>query len=439
MSEKDFKIKLVRAREILDSRGNPTVEAEIFTYGGFFGRAAVPSGASTGEFEALELRDNDKKRFHGKGVLKAVKNVNEVLSKIAIGMDVREQESIDKAMIEADGTKGKTKFGANAILSVSLASSRAAADGLKIPLYRYIAEYVFKKEFDRFVLPIPFMNILNGGKHAGSELAIQEFMIVPIMKKNFKENLRAGSEIYHTLRGYLLKKYGKSAINVGDEGGFAPPMKLTSEPLTAIVDSIEETGYVPGKDVVLALDSAASVFFRDGKYHIDGKEMAPGELVDYYVDLTKTFPIKSLEDPFDENDFETFAELTKKVGDKIQVVGDDLYVTNVERIKKGLELGSTNSLLLKVNQIGTLTEAVKAATLMLENGFSVVVSHRSGETEDPFIADLTVGLGVGQIKTGAPARAERTCKYNQLLRIEEELGGDGVYASVVKRENLIYI
>ena len=413
-----YAISKMKAREILDSRGNPTVEVDVITESGNIGRAAVPSGASTGRYEALELRDGGK-RYHGKGVLKAVNSVNEIIAPALKGLDVRSQEEIDKKMIELDGTPNKSKLGANAILAVSLATARAAANALKIPLYKYLS-----KNKDELLLPVPLMNIINGGKHAGNKLNIQEFMIIPHGGKTFKETLRIGVEIYHTLKRILEKKYGKSAINVGDEGGYAPPMEQTTEALEALIKSIEEAGYTPRKEVSLGLDAAASEFYDEerGKYYLDQRSLTVDELIEYYTQLVETYPIISIEDPFQEEDFETFAEFTKKLGNKVQIVGDDLFVTNTRRLEKGIQVGAANALLLKVNQIGTLTEALEAAKTAFRHDYAVIVSHRSGETEDPFIADLAVALCTGQIKTGAPARSDRTSKYNQLLRIEEELG-----------------
>jgi enolase len=418
--EDDFQIVSVRGRWILDSRGNPTVEAEVQTLGGGFGRAAVPSGASTGKHEALELRDGGK-QFHGKGVRKAVDNVNNVIAKEIIGMDSRDQEAVDRRMIELDGTKNKSQLGANAILSVSLAVAHAAANTYGLPLYQYLGGLLAR------TLPVPLMNIINGGKHAGNELKIQEFMIVPVGAASFAEALRMGSEVYHSLRKYLVNKYGLSAVNVGDEGGFAPPMKQTREALEALVAAIRDAGYEPGKDVALAIDAAASNFYdeRKGAYSIDGRELTREKMMELYEELVKEYPIVSVEDPLHEEEFEGFAELTRSL--RVQVVGDDVFVTNVERLSKGIEAGAANALLLKVNQIGTLTEAIEAARLAMQHGYSVVVSHRSGETEDATIAHLAVALNTGQIKTGAPARGERTAKYNELLRIEELLGSRAVY------------
>lgn len=424
-NEDMFAIERIVAREILDSRGNPTIEAEVHTKKGIIGRASVPSGASTGAFEAIELRDNDPKRYKGKGVLTAVKNVNEEISSLLRGISVLKQKEIDLLMIEYDGTPNKSRLGANAILSVSLAVARAAANSLKIPLYNYINEYICKQYSClpcKIAMPYPLMNILNGGKHAGNELNIQEFMIIPRFNDSFRESLRVGVEVYHTLKNHLKRKFGPSSINVGDEGGFAPPMKETRDALNALMSSVEEASYTPGKEVLLAIDAAASVFFdaKINKYNIDGKHLAPAELVDYYLELISEYPLKSIEDPFYENDFELFSKLTKKVGNRIQIVGDDLFVTNKQRLLKGISLGAANALLLKVNQVGTLTEALEAAEIAIKNNYAVIVSHRSGETEDSFIADLVVGIGVGQIKTGAPCRSDRTSKYNQLLRIEDE-------------------
>ncbi len=416
-----FVVKRVRAREILDSRGNPTVEVDVYTEHGF-GRAAVPSGASTGIHEALELRDGDR-RFHGKGVLRAVRNVNEIIAPEIVGMDARLQREIDEKMRRLDGTSNKSKLGANAILGVSLAVAKAAADTYDMPLYRYLGGIRSR------VMPVPLMNILNGGKHAGNELSIQEFMIVPVGADSLREALQIGSEVYHELKAFLKARFGLSAINVGDEGGFAPPLNKTRDALDALIEAIKKAGYDPDSDVVIAMDAAASSFYDEdsGKYKIDGDELGREEMLEFYISLVNEYPIKSIEDPFFEEDFEAFAELTGKIGDHIQIVGDDLFVTNVNRLSKGIELGAANALLLKVNQIGTLTEAIDAAELSFSNGYNVIVSHRSGETEDATIAHLAVALNTGQIKTGAPARGERTAKYNELLRIEEELGSEAIY------------
>jgi enolase len=422
MKEK-YLIKKVNAREILDSRGNPTVEAEVITEGGFMGRASVPSGASTGKYEALELRDLDNSRFLGKGVSKAVLNVKTKISKALIGMDCRKQREIDEEMIKLDGTKNKSNLGANAILSVSLANAKAAANAEGVALHEYLGGVT------AVTLPIPMMNIINGGKHAGNKLKIQEFLILPIGADSFKEALRMGVEVYHMLKNILKNKYGASAINVGDEGGFAPQMEKTNEALEAIAKAVEESGFKLSKDVYLGVDAAASNFYneKDGKYYIDEKALTPNDMLDFYKEIIKVFKIFSIEDPFQEEDFESFAQLTKEVGKNTQIVGDDIFVTNIERLSKGISMNAANALLMKVNQIGTLTEAIEAAELAFRNGYKVVVSHRSGETEDSTIADIAVGIEAQEIKTGAPARGERTAKYNQLLRIEEYLGGSAKY------------
>ncbi|CAG1007314.1 MAG: phosphopyruvate hydratase [Candidatus Methanoperedens sp.] len=406
-----FTIEHIHAREILDSRGNPTVEVDVFTESGF-GRASVPSGASTGTNEALELRDKDK-RYLGKGVMKAVNNVNTEIQEVLLGIDVRDMREIDAIMLELDGTENKSKLGANAILGVSLSVAHAAADSLGISLYRYLGGT------NAFTLPVPTMNVINGGKHAGNELAIQEFMLQPGGAKTFSEALRMGAETYHTLGAILVKKYGNSAVNVGYEGGYAPPLKNTTDALDALMGAIEEAGY--NKKITIGLDSAATEFYKDGKYKVDGKKLSSEELIDFYSDLVKTYPILSIEDPFEEESFEDFAELTRKLKDTI-IIGDDLFVTNVKRLEHGIKMKAGNALLLKVNQIGTLSEAFDAARLAQKNRFKVVVSHRSAETEDTTIADISVAIGAELIKTGAPARSERNAKYNQLLRIEEELG-----------------
>jgi len=408
-----FKIKKIRAREVLDSRGNPTVEVDLYTGSGM-ARAAVPSGASTGKYEAVELRDGGK-RYLGRGVLKAVGHVNKIISPSLLGRDVSQQAEIDRELIELDGTENKSKLGANALLGVSMAVCKAAAMAKGMPLFKYIA---FLSDNKRPILPVPSLNVINGGAHAGNELDIQEFMIQPF-GDTFRESIRMGAETYHILRDILEKKYGSNAINVGDEGGFAPPLQNTDDVMELITKAIEEAGY-HGK-IEIALDSAASVFYKNGAYHLDGKKLSPEELVDWYIELVKKFPIISLEDPFDEEDWHGFAALTEKIGPKLIIIGDDLLVTNIKRIKKALAMGACNGLLLKVNQIGTVTEAMSAAKLALENKWKVMVSHRSGETCDPFIADLVVGLGTGLIKSGAPCRSERLSKYNQLLRIELEM------------------
>lgn len=365
------------------------------------------------------MRDGGS-RYGGKGVMKAVSNVRGEIASCITGMDVSDQASVDKAMIELDGTPNKSRLGANAIIAVSLAVARAGAGAEMVPLYEHIGN-------DGRTLPVPMLNIINGGKHAGGNLKIQEFMIIPAGAKTFSDCLRMSSEVYMSLKSMLGKRYGASSVNLGDEGGFAPPLSTSAEAMGVISDAISAAGYVPGKDVFMALDAASSEFFSDGIYEVDGLRLSPGELADHYVGLTRDFPLISLEDPFTEDDFETTAALTKRVGSKVQIVGDDLFVTNTERLSKGIAQGSANSLLLKVNQIGTVTEAGEAAEMSFSNGYSVVVSHRSGESEDSSIADLSVGWGTGQIKTGAPARGERTAKYNRLLRIEEELGSEAVF------------
>ncbi|AKB56805.1 phosphopyruvate hydratase [Methanosarcina barkeri] len=409
----EYKIQKIHAREILDSRGNPTVEVDVFTPKGF-GRAGVPSGASTGTNEALELRDADPNRYGGKGVLTAVKNVNTIIQKELLGLDVRNQREIDELMIELDETDNKSNLGANAILGVSMAVARAAADSLNVPLYRYLGGS------NAFTLPVPTMNVLNGGKHAGNDLAIQEFMIQPKGAETFYEALQMGAEIYHVLGKILEKKYGRSSTNVGYEGGYAPKMSESTEALDALAQAIEEAGYTD-TEVTIGLDAAASEFYEDEAYSIDGKKLSAPELMDYYVELVNSYPILSIEDPFYEEAFEDFEALTNELWDTI-IVGDDLFVTNIERLSKGVDMGAANALLLKVNQIGTISEAFDAANMASRNGYTVIVSHRSAETEDTTIADISVAIGAEMIKTGAPARGERTAKYNQLLRIEEDLG-----------------
>ncbi len=411
----------VKAREVLDSRGNPTVEAEVVLDDGTVGRAMVPSGASTGKFEALELRDKDPKRYLGKGVLKAVRNVNDVIAPKIIGMNVFDQVAIDSVMIELDGTDNKSKLGANAILAVSMAVARAAAEYLGEPLYRYIGGANAK------ILPVPFMNVINGGKHADNNLDIQEFMIVPAGAPTFKDALRYGAEIFHTLKKIL--KEGGHVTAVGDEGGFAPSLNSNEEAVKVLVDAIESAGYEPGKDVFIALDCAASSFYNPetGKYNVDGEEKTAEALMAYYEDLLARYPIISIEDPFDEEDWEAFAEFNKRVGDKVQIVGDDIYVTNIERLKRGIEMNATNSILIKLNQIGTVTETLDTIETAKKAGMTYIISHRSGETEDTFIADLAVGTNSGMIKTGSLSRSERIAKYNRLLRVEEELGASSKY------------
>lgn len=415
-------IKEVIAREILDSRGNPTIEVDVITEEGFIGRAIVPSGASTGEREALELRDGDKKRFLGKGVLKAVRNVNEVISPAISGLEVFNQVFIDNTLIEMDGTENKGKLGANAILGVSLAVAKVASEILGIPLYRYIGGVNAKE------LPVPMMNILNGGVHADNNLDIQEFMILPAGASNFREALRMGAEIFHTLKKVLKDR--DLSTSVGDEGGFAPNLKNHEEAFKIINLAIEKAGYKPGKDVFMAIDAAASSFYKKGKYHLlaEKKPIKTGkELVKFYESLIKKYPIISIEDGMAENDWAGWKLLTNTLGDKIQIVGDDVFVTNYKILEKGIKEGIANSILIKLNQIGTLTETLDTIKLAWKASYKTVVSHRSGETEDTTIADLAVACNLGQIKTGAPSRTDRTAKYNQLLRIEEELGEEALY------------
>lgn len=407
----------IHAREILDSRANPTVEVEVTLDDGTVGRAAAPSGASTGEYEAVELRDGDKDRYNGKGVLNAVDNVNSTIAPELIGMNVFDQPLIDKAMIELDGTPNKAKLGANAILAVSLAAAKAAAEALGISLYQYLGGVNAK------VLPVPMMNILNGGKHADNNVDIQEFMIMPVGASRFSEALRMCAETFHALRATLNKR--GLATGVGDEGGFAPNLNSNEEAIQVIVEAIEKAGYTPGKDIYVAIDTAASELYKeDGKYHLEGegKVYTAAEMVDFYERLVDKYPIISLEDGLSEDDWDGWKLLTDRLGKKIQLVGDDLFVTNTERVKKGIQLGVANSVLIKLNQIGTLTETLNTIEMAQRAGYTAVVSHRSGETEDTTIADLVVGVNAGQIKTGAPSRSERVAKYNQLLRIEEELG-----------------
>ena len=421
----EFKISKIKSRWILDSRGNPTVESDVYS-GNVYARAAVPSGASTGVLEALELRDGGK-AFKGKHVTKAVSNVNEILSKEMLGFDVREQTKIDEKMIAIDGTENKSNLGANAILSVSLAVAKLAAKLSEIPLYTHIYNLAFNKTRDDYLLPLPSCNIINGGEHGGNNLAIQEFMILPIGAESFSSAIQNVAEVYQTLKLLLAKKYGPSAINVGDEGGFAPNLSLTSEAIEIIIDAIEEAGFLMGTDFVLGMDAAASEFYKEDIYNIDGKKLSEEELLQYYLDLVQDYPLKSIEDPFDEKDFRSFANLTAKIDKTMQVVDDDLTVTNIKILQRAINEKAGNALLLKVNQIGSLTEAIGACKMSFENGFNVMVSHRSGETEDTFIADLAVGLCTGQLKTGATCRSDRTSKFNQLLRIEEELGSRAIY------------
>jgi len=409
----ESEIVKIWAREVLDSRGNPAVEAEIHT-SSIVASAIAPSGASTGTYEAVELRDGGG-RYGGKGVLGAVNNIRNEISPRLKGMDVTDQKSIDAALIELDGTENKSRLGGNAITAVSLACAHAGAMVRGIPLHEHLGR-------GSCVLPVPMFNIVNGGKHAGSELKIQEFMIVPAGAPTYSEALRMASEVYHELKKLLLQHYGRSAINVGDEGGFAPPLKTASEALEMIEKAIVAAGYQAGKEIFMALDAAASEFYSNGRYEVDGKVLDEEGIIDFFSSLVERFPIISIEDPVHEEAFDAMARITGTLGTRVQIVGDDMFVTNPERVRKAIEMNAGNALLLKVNQIGTVTEAFEAARLCFEAGYNVVVSHRSGETEDTSIADIAVALQCGQIKTGAPARGERTAKYNRLLRIEESLG-----------------
>lgn len=413
-------IDAIGAREILDSRGNPTVEVEVLLEDGVLARAAVPSGASTGAFEAYELRDEDKNRYLGKGVQKAVDAVIDEIGPALEGFDAADQRLIDGAMIELDGTENKKRLGANAILGVSLAVAKAAADSADLPLFHYVGGP------NAHTLPVPLMNIINGGAHADTGVDIQEFMAVPHGAESFSEALRWGVEIYHSLKS-LLKKNGM-ATGLGDEGGFAPDLPNNRAALEFIVGAIEQAGFKPGKEIGLALDVAASEFFKDGSYHFEGNKRTSEEMSSYYAELVRDFPLVSIEDPLDEDDWSGWTHITAELGDKLQLVGDDLYVTNPVRLQKGIDLKAGNSILVKVNQIGTLTETLDAVSLAQRHGMKAILSHRSGETEDTTIADLAVATDCGQIKTGAPARSDRVAKYNQLLRIEEELGEAAVYA-----------
>ena len=412
-------IKNVYAREILDSRGNPTVEVEVKLDNGSIGRAAVPSGASTGAFEAAELRDGGK-RYLGKGVQTAVKNVNEKLAPIVIGINVEDQRNLDEQMIKLDGTKNKSNLGANAILGVSLAAARAGANSANQSLFKFIGGS------DAKTLPVPMMNILNGGAHADTNVDIQEFMVAPIGAQTFKESLRWGAEIYHSLKSVLKKK--GLATSIGDEGGFAPNLASNRAALDLILEAVELAGFKAGSEIALAMDVAATEFFDNGSYKFEGKQLTSDQMITYYSELVSAYPLVSIEDPLDEDDWAGWAKLTAQLGDKVQIVGDDLFVTNPERLLRGIESKTANALLVKVNQIGTLTETIDAVNLAHKNTYRSMMSHRSGETEDTTIADLAVALNCGQIKTGAPARSERVAKYNQLLRIEEELAGSAVYA-----------
>ncbi|WP_238012621.1 phosphopyruvate hydratase [Dactylosporangium sp. AC04546] len=413
-------IEAIGAREILDSRGNPTVEVEVALDDGTLARAAVPSGASTGAFEANELRDGDSKRYLGKGVEKAVENVNERISEAVLGIDASEQRLVDQAMLDLDGTPEKSELGANAILGVSLAVAKAAADSAGLSLYRYLGGP------NAHLLPVPMMNILNGGAHADSNVDIQEFMIAPIGAPTFREALRTGAEIYHTLKSVLKKK--GLATGLGDEGGFAPSLPTNAAALDLIAEAVEKAGYSLGSDVVLALDVAATEFYKDGGYQFEGAGKSSDEMIAYYTQLVDAYPIVSIEDPLSEEDWDGWKAMTDALGARIQIVGDDLFVTNPQRIARGVATGTANAVLVKVNQIGSLTETFDAVELAHRAGFRTMMSHRSGETEDTTIADLAVAVGSGQIKTGAPARSERVAKYNQLLRIEDELDDAARYA-----------
>ena len=434
-NEKEFKMatKIIKitGREILDSRGNPTVEVDVFLEDGSFGRAAVPSGASTGEHEAVELRDGDNSRYLGKGVTKAVDNVNGLLSEKVIGRDALQQGDIDKVMIELDGTPNKSKLGANAILGVSIAVAKAAAASKNVPFFKYLGGD------DAKIIPIPMMNILNGGEHADNNVDIQEFMVMPVGASSFKEALRMGAEIFHYLKKILHSM--KLSTSVGDEGGFAPNLQSNEEAVEVILRAIKEAGYTPGEDVSIALDPAASEFFKDGKY-VMGAEKNPekgsSDMVKFYADWTERYPIVSIEDGLAEDDWNGWKKLTDELGSKIQIVGDDLFVTNTKRLEEGIEKGIANSILIKVNQIGTLTETLAAIKMAKKAGYTAVISHRSGETEDTTIAHLAVATGTGQIKTGSACRTERMCKYNELLRIEEILGSKAMYGKAIwKKRN----
>ncbi len=424
------KIDSVKAREILDSRGNPTLEVEVKLDDGITGWAAVPSGASTGQHEAVELRDGDKSRFGGKGVLKAVANVNKDIAQAITGMSTEDQPALDRKLIELDGTVNKSRLGANAILGVSLAVAHAVANSLNMPLYRYLGGD------DSYTLPVPMLNILNGGKHAAGSTDFQEFMVVPAGVKSFSQALQMATEIYHSLKK-VLKDKGLNT-NVGDEGGFAPSLPSNKQVIEAILTAMEKVGYKPGKDCFIALDPAASEFYKNGKYILarEGVSLSTKEMVDYYVKWAAAYPIISIEDGMAEDDWEGWQLITQKLGNKVQLVGDDLYVTNVERLSRGIKMKASNSILIKLNQIGTLTETIAAIKMAQQAGWTAVVSHRSSETEDTTIADLAVGLNTGLIKAGAPCRSERTAKYNRLLRIEEELGENGSFAGTGAFYNL---
>ena len=415
-----MKIKKIRAREILDSRGNPTVEADVVLEDGIVGRAAVPSGASTGEHEALELRDADKNRYFGKGVLKAVKNIEQIIAPALSGKRADNQREIDSIMLELDGTEEKKNLGANAILAVSMAVARAAANSSKKPLYKYLAQQ------DNFLLPVPLMNIINGGQHADNNLDIQEFMIAPVNFSNFQEALRAGAEVFHALKEILKSRSLSTAV--GDEGGVAPDLDSDQEALKVIMEAIEKASYKAGEDIFIALDSASCSFYSGGYYNFRGSKMSYQDMIDYYKDISCRYPIISIEDGLAEDDWQGWSALTKELGDKIQLVGDDLFVTNAKRLKRGIDENIANAILIKVNQIGSLTETIDTMKLAKDSGYNRVISHRSGETEDTFIAHLAVATSAGQIKTGSLSRSERIAKYNELLRIEQELDSKSEFA-----------
>ena len=423
-------IEKVCAREILDSRGNPTIEVDIYTKSGHLGRAAVPSGASTGEYEAIELRDIDSERYLGKGVRKALNNVNSIISEAIIGLDVTKQEEVDNMMIKLDGTENKSRLGANAILGVSLAIAHASAKVSNTPLYRTFSNN------DKFLLPIPMMNILNGGSHANNSVDIQEFMIMPISGNTFSETLRMGTEVFHELKSVLNSKGMNTAV--GDEGGFAPNLSSNEEAIEVILESIIKRGLKPGKDILLALDVAASELYENGLYNLasENKKLETSEMITYLSKLVKDYPIISIEDGLDENDWEGWSQLNLEIGRDVQIVGDDLTVTNIKRLQRSIDEKSMNAILIKLNQIGTVTETIQTIKMAKKAGFGVVISHRSGETEDTTISDLAVGMATGQIKTGSASRTDRVCKYNQLLRIEEELGSDAKLANHFVLENV---
>ena len=422
-------ISEIKAREILDSRGNPTVEVDVHCIDGSFGRASVPSGASTGEHEAIELRDNNSKRYLGKGVQKAVKNINGIIARKLIGLDVKDQKLLDQVMIDLDGTSEKSKLGANAILGVSLAVAKAAADSLCLPLYKYLGGVTAK------TLPVPFMNIINGGAHADNNLDFQEFMIVPHGFKTFSDAIRAGVEVFHNLKKLLNKK--NYSTSVGDEGGFAPNLQSNEEALELIIKAIKNAGYKSGKEISIALDAASSEFYEKKKYKIENKLISSQKLIDLYINWVNKYPVVSIEDPLSENDWDGWIEITKQLGEKIQLVGDDLFVTNTKILEKGIKNKAANSILIKVNQIGTLSETIEAIEMAKNAGYTYMISHRSGETEDAFIADIAVATNSGQIKTGSASRSDRIAKYNQLLRIEEELGKEARYpgSAAIKQMN----